>query len=217
MSNQADSDRAIRIPRSFAGAGLSQVRLFWSALIILFIPMLRFMDISQIAPYAGIALSVWDSGQLVGRSESSGTPLTAQALIGIVATIIYVGLCMTNPDGGIASVVAMYGPVCLSLVTDSDRRNARVPGSTVQVKNRESEAMQRHITADFVWHDAQRLMRRSGLFPHPAMLRRSAVVSSLLEFFEALAAGQRRNSKNRVTNIHRAPAPAATAITLVIP
>jgi hypothetical protein len=32
-------------------------------------------------------------------------------LIGILATIIYVGLCMTNPDGGIAAVIAMYGPV----------------------------------------------------------------------------------------------------------
>jgi hypothetical protein len=81
------------------------------ALIILFIPMLRFMDISQIAPYAGIAtfglgflVSWWVVGKVQGRRLLHG------ALIGIFATIIYVGLCFANPDG-IASVVAMYGPV----------------------------------------------------------------------------------------------------------
>lgn len=89
-----------------AGAVILEV-----ALIILFIPMLRFMDISQIAPYAGIAtfglgflVSWWVVGKVHGRRVLHG------ALIGIVATIIYVGLCMANPDG-IASVVAMYGPI----------------------------------------------------------------------------------------------------------
>ena len=89
-----------------AGAVILEV-----ALIILFIPMLQFMDISQIAPYAGIAtfglgflVSWWVVGKVHGRRVLHG------ALIGIVATIIYVGLCMANPDG-IASVVAMYGPV----------------------------------------------------------------------------------------------------------
>ena len=81
-------------------------------LIILFIPMLRFMDISRLAPFAGIGtfglgflVSWWVVRKVPGRRLLHG------ALIGILATIIYVGLCMTNPDGGIASVVAMYGPV----------------------------------------------------------------------------------------------------------
>ena len=82
------------------------------ALILLFIPILRFMDISQIAPYAGIAtfglgflVAWWVVRKVPGRRLLHGV------LIGILATIIYVGLCMTNPDGGIASVIAMYGPV----------------------------------------------------------------------------------------------------------
>jgi len=90
-----------------AGAVILEV-----GLIILFIPMLRFMDISRLAPFAGIGtfglgflVSWWVVRKVPGRRLLHG------ALIGVLATIIYVGLCMTNPDGGIASVVAMYGPV----------------------------------------------------------------------------------------------------------
>ena len=90
-----------------AGAVILEV-----ALILLFIPMLRFTDISTIAPFAGIGtlglgflVSWWVVRKVPGRRLLHG------ALIGILATIIYVGLCMTNPDGGLASVVAMYGPV----------------------------------------------------------------------------------------------------------
>ena len=81
------------------------------ALIVLFIPMLMFTDVSKIAPFAGIGtfglgflISWWIVRKVQGRRVLHG------ALIGILATIIYVGLCMANPDG-IASVVAMYGPV----------------------------------------------------------------------------------------------------------
>ena len=81
-------------------------------LIILFIPMLRFMDISRLAPFAGIGtfglgflVSWWIVRKVPGRRLLHG------ALIGILATIIYVGLCMTNPDGGIAAVITIYGPV----------------------------------------------------------------------------------------------------------
>ena len=81
------------------------------ALIILFVPMLMFIDISQIAPFAGIGafglgflVSWWVVRKVQGHRILHG------ALIGILATIIYVGLCMTN-QGGIASVVAAYGPV----------------------------------------------------------------------------------------------------------
>ena len=81
------------------------------ALIILFIPMLQFVDISRIAPFAGIGtfglgflVSWWIVRKVPGRRLLHGV------LIGILATIIYVGLCLTNPDG-IGSVIAMYGPV----------------------------------------------------------------------------------------------------------
>ena len=81
------------------------------ALIILFIPMLQLVDISRIAPFAGIGtfglgflVSWWIVRKVPGRRLLHGV------LIGILATIIYVGLCMTNPDG-IGSVIAMYGPV----------------------------------------------------------------------------------------------------------
>jgi hypothetical protein len=111
-TQQLESEKALRNSASLrwgwiiAGAFILEV-----ALIILFIPMLRFMDISQIAPYAGIAtfglgflVSWWVVRKVPARRILHGT------LIGVLATIIYVALCMANPDG-IASVVAMYGPV----------------------------------------------------------------------------------------------------------
>jgi hypothetical protein len=90
-----------------AGAVILEV-----ALIILFIPILRFVEISRIAPFAGIG--TFGLGFLVSRwvvRKVPGRRLLHGVLIGILATIIYVGLCMTNPDGGIAAVIAMYGPV----------------------------------------------------------------------------------------------------------
>lgn len=80
------------------------------ALILLFMPMMRFTDISKIAPYAGIGtfglgflISWWIVRKVTGRRVLHAT------LIGVLATMIYFGLCMTSPDG-IGSVVAMYGP-----------------------------------------------------------------------------------------------------------
>jgi hypothetical protein len=89
-----------------AGAVILEV-----ALIILFVPMLMYTNVSTIAPYAGIGtfglgflVSWWIVRKIPGRRLLHG------ALIGILATVIYVALCMTNP-GGFSSVVAMYGPV----------------------------------------------------------------------------------------------------------
>jgi hypothetical protein len=51
------------------------------ALIILFIPMLQFVDISRIAPFAGIGtFRLGIRGELVDRSKSSRTPVTARCL-----------------------------------------------------------------------------------------------------------------------------------------
>ena len=111
-TQQAGMDHALKNPAKLrwgwiiAGAVILEV-----ALIIMFVPMLMYSDISKIAPYAGIGtfglgflVSWWIVGKVPGRHVLHG------ALIGIVATIIYLGLCMANPNG-IASVVAMYGPV----------------------------------------------------------------------------------------------------------
>ena len=105
-------DHAVKNPAKLrwgwiiAGAVLLEV-----ALIILFVPMLMYTDVSTIAPYAGIGTFVLGfliSGWIVRKVP--GRRLLHGALIGILATIIYVGLCMTNP-GGIESVVRMYGTV----------------------------------------------------------------------------------------------------------
>jgi hypothetical protein len=106
MNHTVQNSEKLRWNWIIAGAVILEV-----ALIILFVPMLMYTNISKIAPYAGIGtfglgflVSWWIVRKVPGRRLLHG------ALIGVLATIIYVGLCMANP-GGIASVAAMYGPV----------------------------------------------------------------------------------------------------------
>lgn len=104
--NRLNDSAKLRWGWIIAGAVILEV-----ALIILFVPMLMYMDVSKIAPYAGIgtfALGFLVSWWIVRKVP--GQRILHGVLIGVVATIIYVGMCMANP-GGIASVVAMYGPV----------------------------------------------------------------------------------------------------------
>jgi hypothetical protein len=106
MDHEVKDPAKLRWGWIIAGAVILEV-----ALIILFVPMLMYTDVSTIAPYAGIG--TLGLGFLVGWwivRKVPGRRLLHGALIGILATIIYVGLCMANP-GGIASVVRMYGTV----------------------------------------------------------------------------------------------------------
>jgi hypothetical protein len=81
------------------------------ALIVVFVPLLTRVDMSILAPIItlgclafGFAWAWW-----VVRKIQGGYVLHATAT-GILATVIYLGLCLGNPDGGIRAVVAMYGP-----------------------------------------------------------------------------------------------------------
>ena len=94
----------IRWGRIVAGAFLLEI-----ALIVLFIPLLVVMDISRIAPFAGIAtfgLGFW-AGRWVARKVPSRRVLHA-TMAGILATVIYLGICMVGP-GGLAEAVRIYG------------------------------------------------------------------------------------------------------------
>jgi hypothetical protein len=82
------------------------------ALIVVFTPLLiAKVDMSILAPIItlgcfgfGFAWAWW-----VVRKIHGGYLLHATTT-GILATAIYLGLCLGNPDGGIRAVVAMYGP-----------------------------------------------------------------------------------------------------------
>jgi hypothetical protein len=99
-----DTNR-IRWGRIVAGAFLLEV-----ALVVLFIPILALgVDIATIAPYAGIAtfgLGLW-AGRWVAR-KVPGRRLLHATLAGVLATVIYLGLCMVGP-GGLAQAIAIYG------------------------------------------------------------------------------------------------------------
>jgi hypothetical protein len=98
-----DSNR-IRWGRIVVGAILLEL-----ALIILFIPLLAFMDISRIVPFAGVA--TFGLGFLVGRWVARKVPgrrVLHGTLAGILATLLYLGLCMIGP-GGLAQALAIYG------------------------------------------------------------------------------------------------------------
>ena len=85
------------------------------ALILVFIPLLSVADITTLMPFImigvfvlGFVISWWIVKRVKGRHVLHGT------LIGIFATLLYIVLCMAQPDG-IAAVVAMYGPTLFVL------------------------------------------------------------------------------------------------------
>jgi len=95
---------SIRWGRIVAGAFLLEI-----ALVILFIPLLALVDISALTPYAGIA--TFGLGYLAGRWVARKAParrVLHATLAGVLATVIYLGLCMVGP-GGLAEAVRIYG------------------------------------------------------------------------------------------------------------
>ena len=79
-------------------------------LIIVFVPLLSRVEMPILAPIMGVAgfAFAFASGWWVVRSVQGRYVFHATAT-GILATLIYLGLCLSNPDGGIRAVVAMYG------------------------------------------------------------------------------------------------------------
>ena len=82
------------------------------ALIIVFVPLLSRVDMSILAPIIGVGCFVfafawgwWVVRRIQGRYVFHATAT------GVLATLMYLGLCLANPDGGIRAVVAMYGPI----------------------------------------------------------------------------------------------------------
>ena len=79
------------------------------ALIVVFIPVSLWTGMEPLIPIVPVATLVF--GFLIGwwtvRKIRSG-PILHGALVGILATLIYLGLCLVNPDG-LSGVVAVYG------------------------------------------------------------------------------------------------------------
>ena len=90
--------------RIIAGAILLEL-----ALIVVFVPLLAIYDIATLGPYvaAGCVVFGFAFGWWTVRKVRSRRLLHA-TLVGVVATLIYLGLCATQP-GGIATVAAAYG------------------------------------------------------------------------------------------------------------
>ena len=85
------------------------------ALVLVFVPLLAVVDIQTLIPFIvlgvfvfGFAITWWLVRKVRARHVLHG------ALIGVIATVLYLLLCMTQP-GGISSVVALYGPVLFVL------------------------------------------------------------------------------------------------------
>ena len=100
---QEDSNR-IRWGRIVVGAILLEI-----ALIVLFVPLLAFMDISRLVPFAGIA--TFGLGFLAGRwvaRKAPGRRVLHGTLAGMLATLLYLGMCMIGP-GGLAAALVIYG------------------------------------------------------------------------------------------------------------
>ena len=104
VDSTASKTRSVRWARILGGAFLLEL-----VLIIVLVPPLQILGPERVIPFVspavvvfGFAVTWW-----ILRKVSHRLVLHA-ALIGILATVIYILLCLANPDG-IQSVIAMYG------------------------------------------------------------------------------------------------------------
>src|SRR6266446_6702268 len=91
--------------RIVAGAFLLEI-----ALIVLFIPISLWTGMPPLIPFVPIGCLVL--GFLFGWwtvRKVRSRPVLHATLVGILATLIYLALCLLNP-GGLSAVVAAYGP-----------------------------------------------------------------------------------------------------------
>jgi hypothetical protein len=96
--------------RIVAGAFLLELALF-----VVFVPLLVSFDVPTVVPFVvvgcfvfGFVISWWMVRKVRGRHVLHAT------LIGVLATAIYLLLGVAQP-GGIAPVVAIYGPILFFL------------------------------------------------------------------------------------------------------
>ena len=101
----AEHATGIRWGRIVAGAFFLEI-----ALIVLFVPLLAWWEMASLVPFVpfgclglGFAAGWWVVRKVRSR------PILHGVLVGILATVIYLLLCLANPDG-IAAIVAAYGP-----------------------------------------------------------------------------------------------------------
>lgn len=106
-----DDATKIRWGRIVAGAFLLEL-----ALIIAFVPLMSVMGLPRLIPFIvagcfvfGFACGWWVARKLRGRQVFHATAA------GILATAIYLGLGVLNPEGGLRAVVEGYGPVTFAL------------------------------------------------------------------------------------------------------
>ena len=86
------------------------------ALILVLVPLLAFADIATLMPVImvgvfviGFVISWWMAKRVKARRVLHG------GLMGVVATALYILLCMLQPDGGLSAVIATYGPILFVL------------------------------------------------------------------------------------------------------
>jgi hypothetical protein len=105
-----DSTR-IRWGRIIAGAFLLEL-----ALAVVFVPLLVVVELARLIPFvvAGCFVFGFACGWWVARKLRARQVFHATAA-GILATALYLGLGVFNPDGGIRAIVEMYGPATFVL------------------------------------------------------------------------------------------------------
>jgi hypothetical protein len=106
-----DDSTKVRWGRIVAGAVLLEL-----ALIIVFVPLISVVGLDRLIPFVvagcfvfGFACGWWVARKLRGRQVFHATAA------GILATALYLGLGVFNPEGGLRAVVDGYGPVTFVL------------------------------------------------------------------------------------------------------
>src|SRR6185295_4324278 len=94
----------MRVGRIIVGGFLLELLL-----ILVLVPPLQLIGPDRVIPWIGPAVAILSFGFAWWfLHKVSYRPVLHGALIGILATAIYILLCFANPDG-IGAVVAMYG------------------------------------------------------------------------------------------------------------
>jgi hypothetical protein len=90
--------------------------LYEVALIALTIPLTLFISMEALVPAVPVIVFVvgFPAGMWVSRTLTSGFVLHG-TLVGIVATVMYLGLILGTSGGSLQPVIDLYGPVAFFL------------------------------------------------------------------------------------------------------